>query len=1398
MSFIGEAALSAFFEALFRKFSSSEFQFVTEERVRKEIMNWETMLRNIHAALADAEGKQLQSQAVKIWLADLQDLAYDVDDILDEFATQALGRKLVKQHQATTSKPKKFNPAYFTGLHLSSIKFNHKMMSKIKEITGRLEGLATRKSNLELREITYHVGRPMTIPRRPPSTSLVNEANVLGRDKDKRAILDLLLRNDGSDAGVYSVIPIVGMGGIGKTTLAQLVYNDGSIKEHFDLRAWVCVSDEFDIIRITKTILLSITSEPSDINDLNLLQVKLKEKLSKKKFFLVLDDVWNDNYNDWLALRSPFDAGEPGSKIIVTTRSSKVSSIMTTAANYSLQCLSEEDSLRMLAHDALEREDFTGHPDLKEIGLEILKKCDGLPLATKTIGGLLRTKVNRDAWKVILESDIWNLPQHGSDIIPALWLSYYYLPSQLKQCFAYCSLVPKDYEFGEEEIVRLWMAEGFLNGPETKGQIEDLGSQCFEELVSRSFFQVSSMDESLFVMHDLINDLAQFVGGEKYFKIERNDEMKHPSRACHSSYMLGHYDNIKKFESLLEAKSLRTFLPFKMPGTYECFLSNNVLNDLLPRLKCLRVLSLKRYRITKIPDSIGNLRHLRYLDFSHNYMKGLPDSICALYNLETLLLRRCLWIEKLPTKIGMLANLCHLDIAGADSMKEMPSGIGKLTNLCALSNFIVGEGDALNIRELQNLSNLKGRLSISELQNVNAAQYAGEAKISSKSDLDDLELEWCKDFSENLRKKEVQTEVLNLLRPNEVLKALAIRYYAGIAFPIWTEDPSFKNLQSLKFVNCPNCTLLPALGKLPLLKDLYIGGMKSVTSVGNEFYGENWTNAFPSLEKLHFRDMPEWKTWKPCEVDEQGRKFRCLRDLLIVRCPKLIGPLPECLPSLEKLEIGNCQKLVVSISNLPKLCELKIDRCEKVVLGSSMDLWSVKKITFSNISKFACVTSERVSTLEKMKVEDLNVKGCEELVSLWQTEWGWLVPLKSLRNLELENCPHVVSIGATEEDKAKILQLDIPCNVEHLGIKYCEEFQKLSKSVTCLRELEIAKCPKLVSLLADNFPLTLKSLVIRECENLKCLLEDGENINFSCNSLLEFLQISYCEALKSLSSSSKLPVGLKRLVIWNCPELEFVAQEIGDYTCLESIEIRYCKNILYLPQGMDKLKSLYIAGCEKLEALPNLNSLQDLTILSCPRVTSIPEGGLPTNLTMLHVFGPNICKVVMEWGLHRVNSLKHLQIHDGNCDAVTFPGRGLPTNLTMLHISGPNIIKAVMEWGLHRLTSLTKLYIDGSNCVDEMSFPQEEIKLPSSLNLISISDFKNLRKLSSTGFQYLFSLQFLWINNCPKLKSLPKKEVYPSLLHLRIIGCPLLRKRCEMDKGKYWSNIAHIPCVYLR
>ncbi|WRX12795.1 NB-ARC - like 10 [Theobroma cacao] len=234
--------------------------------------------------------------------------------------------------------------------------------------------VVTQKNDLHLRE--NDVGRPKRKIERPPTTSLVNEAPVYGREEDKKAIIDLLLMNDYSDDKVI-VIPIVGIGGIGKTTLAQLVYNDDSIKDHFDIKVWC-----------------------NEVNDLNLLQVELKEKLYENNFLLVLDDIWNGRYHDWNILQFPLEVGGLRSKIIVTTRDQNVSSIMRTVPNHSLKELPNDDCLFILTQHSLGEK--------------------------------------------------------------ALWLSYYNLPTHLKQCFSYCSILPKAYEFEEEEIVLLWMAEGLL------------------------------------------------------------------------------------------------------------------------------------------------------------------------------------------------------------------------------------------------------------------------------------------------------------------------------------------------------------------------------------------------------------------------------------------------------------------------------------------------------------------------------------------------------------------------------------------------------------------------------------------------------------------------------------------------------------------------------------------------------------------------------------------------------------------------------------------------------------------------------------------------------------------------------------------------------------------------
>ncbi|XVE68324.1 hypothetical protein DITRI_Ditri09bG0058600 [Diplodiscus trichospermus] len=1497
LSLIREVVVSKSLDFLVEKMVSvcSEFlKFPSNDQIQEELEKLKKEMQRIRSLLDDAEARQLRDHSVKILLSEIQNWVYDVDDIVDELETEASRRKLMERRGSSSKRRRlSFHP-------FNDPRFRRDMMSKIEDANAKLNNLKPWIKELKLMRVTGGQNFNCNIPERLPSTSLVVERHVYGRDKDKGTILELVLNSDDQRS---FVIPIIGMGGIGKTTLAQVVYNDDAIQNHFDLKAWVCVSDYFDVTRITKTILQSVTSDstPCNDNDLNSLQEKLKEKLSGKKFLIVLDDVWNENYHDWTVLQAPFLVGTAGSKIIVTTRNSAVSSIMGASYTHSLEVLSEDDCLSLLAQHALAAEDFEGHPDLKEVAKKIVRKCNGLPLAVRTLGGLLRANVNHDAWKNISQSEIWELPNERDGIIPALHMSYHHLPPHLKRCFEYCSILPKDYEFEEIEIILLWRAEGFLQEAKHKHNSEDLGHKYFRDLLSRSLFQRSNKDEFRFVMHDLINDLAQSVAGEICFRIEGNQEI--PIHARYSSYIAGKYDGIKKFKGVsLKVRRLRTFLPLRLQDHSQLrrfdsqlrrfvsqlrrfdndYLTNDVQTQLLPKLTCLRVLSLEEYYITELSDLIGNLKHLRYLNFSYTPIKCLPESITTLYNLETLLLRECRCLEKLPSEMENLVNLCYLDITGANGLESMPSNFSTLTDLQTLSNFILREGKGCQIRKLENLSNLKGQLCISGLKNVAKTQDAGKAKLHDKLKLDKLELWWCESIYEicpENRRGEMDKGVLDSLRPSKKLKELVLRGYSGVRLAEWIGDSSFNKLQSLCLENCLNCTSLPSIGPLPSLKMVCIRGLQSVTSVGVEFFGKNATNAFPLLESLEFEDMPKWENWNFIEVDEEVRKFPRLRELLILRCRKLLGSIPEYIPSLEKLVIKKCEKLVISIQSLPMLSELEIEGCHKVVCKGFVDGSSLKRVSFSYIPKFICAAEWPTSV--SIKVESLEINNCEELCSLQENNWKLLTRPMSLGTLSIVGFLQIVSIGV-EEAREEEMQLKIPSSIQQLEIQNCERLEKLSttlhyvtslsvlklmscsklislsksnlpwnlkileindcKNLLCLLEerengnisndclleqVSIQNCPKLIFLSNDNLPSNLKSLIISNCLDLRCLLEEGENVNISnarlleqlnirgcpklislsnynlpsklkelkiigCKNLrslveegenvdisnsclLERLYIDCCLSLVSLSSRGKLPRSLKQMKLRTCPKLESIAQEIQDNSSLEFIEMFDCSNINNLPQGLNKL-----------------SHLQRIDIHYCSNFVSFPESGLPTsNLKVLTLIGCEKLQALPH-GIYNLSCLEKLEIQ-GCLSVRSFPEEGIPTNLQELTIEGPDICKPLIEWGLHRLTSLHGLsIIDG--CPDVVSFPQEEIgmTLPCSLTHLSLSNFPKLEILSSKGFQDLTSLEYLSIDYCPSLKSLPEKKMLSSLLQLYCDGCPVLK---EKYKGPEWSKIAHIPYV---
>ncbi|KAL1146399.1 hypothetical protein V6Z11_A11G369400, partial [Gossypium hirsutum] len=1241
------AALSVFLELLGGKLLDSALNFVADHKqLHRQLKHWQSILPDIQAVLTDAEEKQIKNER----------LAYDVDDILDEFAYEELRLKLQNtQAQASTSKVRKLIPTCFTGtsLTLTSFGFKNSMIPKVKDITARLNNLNTRRSNLGLSKILSQAPPSKGNQPRLQPTSVMDEAvEYVGRHKEKQKMIELL---KGNNSDGFSVLSIVVMGGMGKTTLAQLVYNDATINESFDLKAWVCVSDNFDAIAITKAILQSITSESCDYSNMDLLQVKLKEKLSGKSFLLVLDDIWNEKYNDWTILRSPFGAG---TNIIVTTRLQIVSSMVKPLKAFHLDKLSDDDCLSIFTQHALNARNFDEHRQFKEIGEKIVRRCNGLPLAAKAIGSLLRTVIYHGEWERIYESEIWDLPEERCGIIPALRLSYHHLPSYLKRY-----------------------------------------------LVSRSFFQTSSKDKSRFVMHDLINDLAQVVAGKICSKLEGDKQQNR-------------YDTVKKFEAFDQ-----------LSRYWQLYLTNVVLVDLLPRLGYLRVLSLSGYKITELPDDVfENLKHLRCLNFSGTDIKYLPDSLCTLYHLETLLLKKCSKLRRLPSKMGNLVNLHYLDIRGANSIERIPFRIDKLTNLQRLSNFIIGEGDGCHIRDLKYLSNLKGDFRLSGLENVNG-EDAGEAKLNEKQGIHRLVLEWGQDIKKDTRKREVE----------EWLEQLVIENY----------DSSFKNMLSLKLHNCKNCKSLPSIGRLLLLKDLSISGLGQVNKIGAELFGENQSNAFASLESLHFDNMLNWEEWDLCEDGEQVSKFPILRVLSIRQCPvfEIVGHLlPTILQSLQELEIYD----------FPLLCELSVNGCEELVDEAERIM-----LRFANFETF-------------------NIYGWKELGSLSQIG----LRLIGHRFITIRDCPQLVSLETEEE----ILQLDKIPGVESLEIGNCERLNRLPKVLYAfpfITTIELEKCPGLVCFAESNFPPALKELRIVNCVNLQYLVDEKENNNKSMSSntcllehlhirscLLEYLHIRYCPSLIWLSSrgdicnrlqhlhiesclklsslflNTKLPVMLKHLNIRDCPVLECIAQDFLETTDLESILIRRAEKIKSLPRGLNKL-----------------SHLQEIRLSRCPNLVPFEESGLPT--TNLRVFSIEECENfgLLPKCIHNFTSLQKLKVW--NCSAdISFPVEGFPTNLTSLAISkASKIYTSLVQWGFNRLTSLQELAISGEGCSSVMSFPEEGIgrMLPPSLRYICIRNFENLEYMCSKGFQHLTSLQQLRIYRCPNLTSLQKRICFSRL-----------------------------------
>ncbi|RVX04656.1 putative disease resistance RPP13-like protein 1 [Vitis vinifera] len=1073
---VGGAFLSASLQVLFDRLASREvLSFIRGQKLISDALlkKLERKLVIVHAVLNDAEVKQFINSSVKKWLYLLKEAVYDAEDIFDEVATEAQRCKMeAAGYQTSTSQ---VGYILFTWFHAPFD--NQSIEPRVEEIIDRLEDIA-------------------------------HDRDALG-DGEKQKIIELLLSDDARSDEI-GVISIVGMCGAGKTTLAQLLYNDQTVKEHFDLKAWVWVSEEFDPIKVTKTILEAIqefdpNSQEAITNDLNLLQLQLKESINMKKFLLILDDVWNEDSNNWDKLRTPLIVGSKGSKIVVTTRSTNVAIAMRAFHTHCLGGLSFEDSWLLFKKLVFETEDSSIHPQLEAIGKIIVVKCQGLPLAIKALGSFLRSKTEAREWDDILKSKMcqWS----SNELLPALTLSYYHLPSQLKRCFAYCSIFPKDYEFNKEKLILLWMAEGLLQEDFSK-QMEEVG-----DIKNGS----------------RIGELRKLSDIQGRLKISKLHNVESGGDAMEANLKDKSLD--KKTDDVTQKGA-----PWDKK-TEDVIQKGDILDNFQPH-RNLKRLYISSFGGSRFSDWIGN------------------PSFFSLVSLE---LFHCEHCSSLPP-LGRLPSLKHLHVQGMTGIEKVGSEFyGNTSSSVTVNPFFPSlctlrfkfmwnwekwlccggrRGEFPRLQELYiiNCPKLIGKLSkqlrslkkleitncpqllgasirvpaIHELMMVNCGKLQLKRPACGFTCLEILEIsdisQW-KQLPSGLKKLSIKecdsTETLleGTLQSNTcLLQHLVIRNSSFSRSLLMVGLPS--TLKSLKIYNSTKLEfLLPELLRChhPFLEYIWIEG-----STCDSPSLSLSLSIFPRLTNLRMEDLEGLEYLSILISKGDPTSLSCLT---VTACPGLVSiELPalnlasywisHCselkflkhnLSSLQRLSLEACPELLFERESLPlDLRELEISNCNKLTPRVDWGLPRVASLTHFTIRN-GCEDMELFpgecllpSTLTSLEIEHLpNLKSLES---------KGLQQLTSLTKLSILNCPKFQSFGE--------VGLQHLTSLRHIQISYCPVLKSLTdvglQHLISLEELWVIDCPKLQYLAKERLSNSLSCLTIKECPLLEHRCQFGK------------------------------------------------------------------------------------------------------------------------------------------------------------------------------------------------------------------------------------------------------------------------------------------------------------------
>ncbi|XBI61893.1 hypothetical protein VPH35_042631 [Triticum aestivum] len=951
-------------EVLLRSCASKLQDIITSEAililgVEEELEEVLRRVELIRCCIHDAEKRRTKELAVNNWLGQLRDVIYDVDEIVD--VARCKGSRLLLDDPSSPSSSKSVAcKALSVSSCFCNIRSRRDVAVRIRSLNRKIENISKDKIFLSFNTSTQPTENGST-SKLKRSSNLV-EPNLVGKEiiHSSRKLVDLVLAHKENKS--YK-LAIVGTGGVGKTTLAQKIYNDTKIKGSFKMHAWICVSRDYNEVTLLKEVLRNIGVHHEQGETIAELQSKLAETIEGKSFFLVLDDVWHSNV--WTGLfRLPLHA-TTSEVILVTTRDNQIALRIGTQYNHQVDLMSAEVGWELLwrSMNIVEEKQVQ---NFRNTGIEIVRKCGHLPLAIKVTSSSLASKdLTENEWKKYLGKYIDSQSILLDEVELALYLSYDELPHRLKQCFLYCALYVEDSIIRRDEVTWLWIAEGFIE--EQQGQLlEDIAEEYYYELIHRNLLQPNriNFDQAECKMHDLLRQLALNISREECF--------------------VGDVESLRG-ENMSKLRRVTAVIKKDM--------------SVLPRVDKVEV-KVRTFLTVRGPQRIEDTLFKRFLLLHYTGISCVPESIGSLKNLQVLSLRWCHYLHVLPSAMTLLSHLRCLDLFGTE-INQVPRGIGKLKLLTHLGDYPVGDGsdnavvqDGWKLEELSCLSQMRC-LDLVKLER--ATHCSTNIVLMDKRHLQKLTLEWTERGEGSYSEEDVSNteKVFEQLIPPHNLEDLCILRFFGRRCATWFETTCLSSLIYLKLRDVRSCVHLPPIGQLPNLKFLRIEGAHAVTKVGPEFVGCKKGDpvcdelvAFPKLEWLIFEDMPNWEEWSffkdevaaadgrgedgAAEIrkeDAQPARVRLLPRLLELQlhgCPKLrylpqqLGKDTACLKELslrelnnlksvedrpvlsEVLVIGYCEGLE-RICNVPQVTELRVFGCPNLShvegLDSLQQLW---------------------------------------------------------------------------------------------------------------------------------------------------------------------------------------------------------------------------------------------------------------------------------------------------------------------------------------------------------------------------------------------------------------------------------------------------------------------------